>query len=100
MTVRRPHATFIVVGVTMGMLMACGTVGSPNPPENVGVAPTIERQKRLEALEELRTFSERIEKGLFARLTVTAAIDQKSQIGGTARTRVEQRIKELERMFS
>jgi len=52
MTVRRPHATFIVVGVTMGMLMACGTVGSPIPPENVGVAPTIERQKRLEALEE------------------------------------------------
>jgi len=52
------------------------------------------------SLEELRTFSERIEKSLFARLTVTAAIDRKSQIGGTARTRVEQRIKELERMLS
>jgi argininosuccinate lyase len=52
------------------------------------------------SLEELRTFSDRIEKGLFARLTVMTAIDRKSQIGGTARTRVEQRIKELERMFS
>ena len=51
MTVRRPYATFIVVGVTMGMLMACGTVGSPIPPERVGVTPTIERQKRIEALE-------------------------------------------------
>jgi argininosuccinate lyase len=51
-------------------------------------------------LEELRTFSERIEKGLFARLTVTAAIDRKSQIGGTARMRVEQRMKELDRILS
>jgi argininosuccinate lyase len=52
------------------------------------------------SLEELRTFSERIEKGLFARLTVTAAIDRKSQVGGTARARVEQRMKDLERMLS
>ena len=52
------------------------------------------------SLEELQAFSERIEKGLFSRLTVTAAIDRKSQIGGTARTRVEQRIKELDRMLS
>jgi argininosuccinate lyase len=52
------------------------------------------------SIKELRTFSERIEKGLFACLTVTAAIDRKSQIGGTARTRVERRIKELERMLS
>ena len=36
----------------MGMLVACGAVGSPVPPENVGVNPTIERQKKLEALEE------------------------------------------------
>jgi hypothetical protein len=36
----------------MGMLVACGTVGSPVPPENVGVNPTIERQKKLEALDE------------------------------------------------
>ncbi len=52
------------------------------------------------SLNELRAFSERIEKGLLARLTVTAAIDRKSQVGGTARTSVERRIKELERMFS
>jgi len=45
-------ATSIVAGVTMGMLVACGTVGSPVPPESVGVNPTIERQKKLEALEE------------------------------------------------
>ena len=47
-----PSATSIVAGVTMGMLMACGAVGPPIPPENVGVSPTIERQKKLEALEE------------------------------------------------
>jgi len=52
------------------------------------------------SLEELRAFSERIEKGVFARLTVSAAIDHKSQIGGTARGRVEQRIKALERLLS
>lgn len=52
------------------------------------------------SLQELQKFSSRIEKSLFARLTVMAAIDQKSQIGGTARARVEQRIKELERRLS
>jgi hypothetical protein len=52
MKVRTPSATSIVVGVTMGMLVACGVVGSPVPPESVGVTPTIERQKQLEALEE------------------------------------------------
>jgi hypothetical protein len=36
----------------MGMLVACGVVGPPVPPESVGVNPTIERQKKLEALEE------------------------------------------------
>ena len=52
MKVRTPRATSIVAGVTMGMLVACGVVGSPVPPESVGVNPTIERQKKLEALEE------------------------------------------------
>ena len=47
-----PSATSIVAGVTMGTLVACGAVGSPIPPESVGVNPTIERQKKLEALEE------------------------------------------------
>src|SRR4029079_9101942 len=40
------------------------------------------------SLEELRAFSERIEKGLFLRLTVTAAIDRKSQIRGQAKATV------------
>lgn len=52
MKVRTLSATSIVAGMTMGMLVACGVVGSPVPPENVGVNPTIERQKKLEALEE------------------------------------------------
>lgn len=52
MKVRTLSATSIVAGMTMGMLVACGVVGSPVPPENVGVNPTIERQKKLESLEE------------------------------------------------
>ncbi|RPH78824.1 MAG: hypothetical protein EHM80_09350 [Nitrospiraceae bacterium] len=51
MKMRTPNATSIVLGVTIGALVACGVVGAPIPPENVGVTPTIERQKRLEALE-------------------------------------------------
>jgi hypothetical protein len=42
----------VLFGVLAGMLVACGVVGPPVPPENVGVNPTIERQKKLEALEE------------------------------------------------
>jgi hypothetical protein len=35
-----------------GLLSACGVVGAPVAPETIGVAPTIERQKKLqEALE-------------------------------------------------
>jgi hypothetical protein len=41
-----------VVSVIMGTLVACGAVGSPVSPESVGVTPTIERQKQIEALEE------------------------------------------------
>lgn len=52
MKVWGPNATPIVAGVMMGMLVACGAVGSPVPPEEVGVNLTIERQKKLEALEE------------------------------------------------
>ena len=43
-----------MAGVMMGTLMGCGAVGSPIPPENVGVNATIERQKTLESLEETR----------------------------------------------
>jgi argininosuccinate lyase len=52
------------------------------------------------SLEEMRGYCERIEKGVFARLTAVAAIDHKGQIGGTAKVRVEQRIKELEQLLS
>ncbi len=49
------------------------------------------------SLDELRAISNRIERGVFARLTVSAAIERKRQIGGTARVQVAQRLKELER---
>ncbi|MBX3318461.1 MAG: argininosuccinate lyase [Nitrospira sp.] len=52
------------------------------------------------SLEELRGFCDRIDKSVFARLTSAAAIDHKRQIGGTAKARVEQRIKELEQLLS
>ena len=31
--------------------VACGTIGSPIPPEDVGLAPLIERQRRQDALD-------------------------------------------------
>ncbi len=39
----------ILVVLAIWSLAACGTVGSPIPPEDVGVTPTIERQKKLDA---------------------------------------------------
>ncbi|MEO6544248.1 MAG: hypothetical protein ABIP05_09400 [Nitrospiraceae bacterium] len=51
MKMRTLNATSIVVGGTMGMLVACGTVGPPVPPENVGVNATIQQQKKRELLE-------------------------------------------------
>ena len=51
------------------------------------------------SVEELRSFSDRIEKGVLARLTVSAAIEHKRQIGGTARRQVEQRIHALDRVL-
>ena len=39
----------VVVAITAWSFVACGTVASPIPPENVGVAPVIERQKRADA---------------------------------------------------
>ena len=32
-------------------LVACGTIGSPIPPEDVGLAPLIERQQRQDSLD-------------------------------------------------
>ena len=52
------------------------------------------------SLDELRVFCERIDKSVYSRLTTAAAVDHKGQIGGTARNRVEQRIKELGRSLS
>ena len=52
MNMRMLSVTPIVVGMTMGVLMGCGAVGAPIPPENVGVNLTIERQKKVELLEE------------------------------------------------
>lgn len=52
------------------------------------------------SLKELRGFSERITPDVFTRLTAVAAIDHKGQVGGTARMRVDQRIKELEKQLS
>ena len=44
--------TSVLVGVITVVLVGCGSVGPPVAPENVGVNRTIERQKKLEALEE------------------------------------------------
>jgi argininosuccinate lyase len=52
------------------------------------------------SLEALQGFSRRIARDVFPRLTAVAAIDHKGQVGGTARSRVEQRIKELEKHLS
>lgn len=49
------------------------------------------------SLAELQTFCARIDRDVFARLTVAAAIAHKAQIGGTAQRQVEQRIAALER---
>ena len=51
MKTRRPNVAPILVGATIGILVGCGAVGAPIAPENVGVTPTIERQKKLEALQ-------------------------------------------------
>ena len=70
--------------------------------DEVTLSKALEGRRELTSftLEELRRFSDRFDKSVFARLTVQAAIDRKAQIGGTARGQVEQRIKQLERMLS
>ena len=37
--------------LTMAFWSSCGVVGTPVPPDYVGVAPTVEKQKRQHALE-------------------------------------------------
>lgn len=48
----------LAVIVSAGLLVGCGVVGAPVPPELVGVAPTIEKQKRQHALESEREAAE------------------------------------------
>lgn len=48
----------VVIVVSAGLLISCGVVGSPVPPEYVGVAPTIAKQKRQHALETERQAAE------------------------------------------
>ena len=41
----------LVIIVLAGLTLSCGAVGSPVAPEHVGVAVTVEKQKRQHALE-------------------------------------------------
>jgi argininosuccinate lyase len=60
---------------------------------------SLEQQRPLQQLtvQDLQGFSPRFGKDVLHCLTVRGAIDRKDQIGGTARRRVEARIKELEK---
>jgi len=59
----------------------------------------LEQQRPLQqlTLKDLRGFSAHFGEDVLSCLTVRGAIDRKGQIGGTARRRVEARIKELEK---
>ena len=50
--------TIVALAVCM---ISCGVVGSPIPPEFVGVAPTVDKQKRQHALEAERQTTESTE---------------------------------------
>ncbi len=62
----------------------------------------LNRKKALRelALADLRAFSDRFEKDVLDVITVEGAIERKAQIGGTARRRVEARIKALEKALA
>jgi hypothetical protein len=51
---------FLVIA-SAGLLISCGVVGTPVAPELVGVAPTIDKQKRQHALERARQVTESTE---------------------------------------
>ncbi len=51
----------LVVIASAGLLISCGVVGTPVAPEFVGVAPTIDKQKRQHALEAERLATESAE---------------------------------------
>jgi hypothetical protein len=48
----------LVILASAGLLISCGVVGSPVPPDSVGVAATIDKQKREHALEAERDTTE------------------------------------------
>jgi hypothetical protein len=48
---RRGCETLVLIGLIGWLSAGCGVVGPPIPPEDVGVAPTIEKQKKRDALE-------------------------------------------------
>jgi hypothetical protein len=48
----------LVIVSVAGLLISCGVVGPPLPPEFVGVAPTINKQKKQHALEAERQAAE------------------------------------------
>ncbi|MGH7168135.1 MAG: argininosuccinate lyase [Nitrospiraceae bacterium] len=72
--------------------------------ETVGrlVRNCLDRKRDLRelALADLRAFSDRFEKDALDVLTVEGAIERKTQIGGTARKKVEARIKVLEKILA
>ncbi|HLZ34778.1 MAG TPA: hypothetical protein VKP13_12220 [Nitrospira sp.] len=41
----------LMIVLAAGLSVSCGTVGAPMPPEHVGVARTIEDQKKRDAIE-------------------------------------------------
>ena len=63
------------------------------------VRSSLEHHRSLQqlTLEELQVFSTHFDQDVLDCLTVQGAINRKSQVGGTARRRVEARIKELEK---
>jgi hypothetical protein len=50
-----------VVIASAGLLISCGVVGTPVAPELVGVAPTIDKQKRQHAQERAQQATESAE---------------------------------------
>ena len=66
------------------------------------VRTCVDRGQDLRALtlSELRTFSPAFEKDVLDVLTLESAIEQKGVLGGTARKRVEARLKALERALA
>jgi hypothetical protein len=48
---RHGYETLVLICLIGGLSAGCGVVGPPVAPENVGVTPTIENQKKRDALE-------------------------------------------------